>query len=182
MSICYGLAKPYFSLDHNKLVFHALAPGEAGNTLEESREEFYKEFRGSFSSFSILAFQFMKRFFPTTLYPSHKFTSSNSNEVACRLITDFRDTLKKKHIGLQVLIQEVFTWKADAQPMDELASCLRQYNVETIDTRAVLGELRKTNPLAYRSQFITEHMSSKGNRMVAEMISAALSRKPPDAL
>ena len=172
----YGLAKPYFSLESGKLVFHPLAPHETKFALEAARQEYNQEFRQHLYASSILAYQLMKRFSPNTLKPSHKFTDSNSTEVTCHLVSDFRNKLKLKGIDFYVLVQEAFAWEPDNKFVDESLSCLKRNEVAVIDTRAYLNDLRRKSPSEYRSQFVSTHMSVKGNARVAEIIATALSK------
>ncbi len=178
-----GANKPYFTIENGALVHHNRpVPRYTGRADETPRWLVVP------SHFYLVLFVMDRLGWSEwwqALSTSYVKAENDPAAVTCALLDRFQRLLKSNGIGLLLVIQygatDMTAWPAHAS---NVGACARQVGIDSLDLWDELSALHQRSPDDFHRLWVSfgpnlyGHMSSLGNRLVAERIAARLRALP----
>jgi hypothetical protein len=178
----YGRPKPYYSIDNGKLVLHN---SPVPRDFEKPKPHGLLK---KILSYSYVADQVIGSYYPERWYAGddQQFiqTGNDDIEVSCALLEQFRrnqDALGVRPLFvLQYGGQAIMDGKAPRHAV-AVAACAREVGLQVVDTFDALRAIAERGSNELKSYYVMSsdgkeygHMSALGNRVIAEVVAAAL--------
>lgn len=169
----FGAPKPYFELIENQLVLR--------NTPVPLREETvsgFEKLKSVFGySYAIHKLMMMNRYKAAWIARTGLYRKAHDYgaDVACVLLKNLEGMAARRRIKLYVLAQYMRSngdpeYAKKLELVDGLLSCIGDPSTTVVDLRYILEATWRLDKDSYRRLFKRVHMTSEGNRLVAERL------------
>jgi hypothetical protein len=171
-SIRQGLAKPYYTIENDKLLFHEVTESLARSTKEYAvRTEGPRPIR-DFLSNSHLLDDFMYRLAPRFWRGlQNKYTGQHPEELSCRILQELDKFTQERNIQFFLVFQHLkgFQDCGEFEESQKIVACLKGTKISIFDTGPALKIVQDGDPKRYDG-FFKAHMTAEGNKYTAKAI------------